>query len=156
MNNVLTVPKNGSLATSDLGLANWSNWIDNVLKSELSGVLPTGYNNGITLPRVNIKETSDAFILEMAVPGMQKSDFQIELDNLLLSIFSKSEVDEQAGGSTYARREFGYTNFKRTFRLPETVDCSRIGASYQNGILEILLPKKEEARQKPPRIIQLS
>jgi HSP20 family protein len=119
-------------------------------------VFTPNFNTGITLPKVNIRETSDAFWVDMAVPGMKKSDFQIDLDNQLLSISTELKQEKESNEENYTRREFGYSSFKRTFTLPESVDDSKINASYSDGILNIHLPKKEEAKQKPARTIKIS
>ena len=105
---------------------------------------------------VNIKETADAYFVEMAVPGLKKSDFHIDLDNQVLSISTETEEEKEQREENYTRREFGYSSFKRTFTLPETVDDGKIKAAYNQGILSIHLPKKEEAKQKPARSIKIS
>ena len=113
-------------------------------------------NTGLSLPKVNIKDTADAFLIEMAVPGFKKSDFNIDLDNEVLSISTETKEENEQKEDNYTRREFGYASFKRTFNLPETVDDEKINANYKEGILSILLPKKEEAKQKPIRSIKIS
>ncbi|GAA0746299.1 hypothetical protein GCM10009431_22480 [Gaetbulibacter jejuensis] len=158
MSNLVTVPKNGSLATtnSNLNFPTWSNWLDDLFNRELPSVFTSNFNTGITLPKVNIKETADAYYVEMAVPGLKKSDFQIDLDNQVLSISTEVKQENEQKEANYTRREFGYSSFKRTFTLPETVDEDKIQASYTEGILNIHLPKKEEAKQKPARTIKIS
>lgn len=156
MSNLVSVPKNGSLAKSTLDFPSWSNWIDNFFNSELPTVFTSNFNTGMTLPKVNIKEKADAYWVEMAVPGMKKSDFHIDLDNQLLSISTEVNQEEKTKPDNYTHREFGYSSFKRTFTLPESVDDSKINASYNDGILSIHLPKKEEAKQKPARTIKIS
>ncbi len=116
----------------------------------------SNFNTGITLPKVNIKETADAFEVEMAVPGLKKSDFQLELDNKVLSISSEISQKNESKEENFTRREFGYSSFKRTFTLPESVNDEAISATYNEGILRISLPKKEEAKQKPSRSIKIS
>ncbi|APY01482.1 heat-shock protein [Lacinutrix venerupis] len=133
-----------------------SNWLDDIFNRDLPSVFTSNFNTGITLPKVNIKETADAFIVEMAVPGLKKSDFHIEIDNQALSISTETKEENEHKEENYTRREFGYSSFKRTFTLPETVNEEKINASYNEGILNILLPKKEEAKQKPPRSIKIS
>ena len=108
------------------------------------------------MPKVNIKEEPDAFVVEMAAPGLKKSDFEINLDNNILSISAEVSESKQDVADNYTRREFGYSSFKRTFTLPDSVDDSKIKASYNEGILEVHLPKKEEAKDKPARIIDIS
>jgi HSP20 family protein len=106
---------------------------------------------------VNIKETDESYTVELMAPGMKKEDFNIEVDNDLLTISAevKSEKNEQEEGK-YTRREFSYSSFKRAFTLPESVKEDNINASYQDGILKIALPKKEEALPKPKRLIEIS
>ncbi len=114
-----------------------------------------GFNDS-TMPAVNIKESKDDFLVEVAAPGMKKDDFKIELDNNILMISSETEDrQEESKEGQFTRREFSYQSFKRTFTLPNTVDEKNIKASYNDGILSILLPKKEEAKEKPKRIIKI-
>ncbi|WP_047420053.1 Hsp20/alpha crystallin family protein [Cellulophaga sp. Hel_I_12] len=158
MNNLATVPKNGSLANrnSNQNFPTVSNWLEDIFNRDLSSVLTSNFNTAITLPKVNIKETADAFMVEMAVPGLKKSDFHIDLDNEVLSISTETKEESEHKEENYTRREFGYSSLKRTFTLPESVNDEKINASYENGILNILLPKKEEAKQKPARSIKIS
>ena len=112
---------------------------------------------GTTIPAVNIKENAESFQVEMAAPGMTKDDFKIELEGNVLTITSEknleNEVDE---GEKYSRKEFSYQSFQRTFTLSkEVVDDEKIEAKYQNGVLHLTIPKKEEAKKKPPRMIQI-
>ena len=110
----------------------------------------------MSLPMVNIKETAEDYFVEMAVPGLKKSDFNIVLDNQVLSISTETDEQKDLKEENYTRREFGYASFKRSFTLPETVDEGKIKAKYDEGILSINLPKKEEAKQKPARSIKIS
>lgn len=158
MSTLVNVPKNGNLVNSNSGLTMpiWSRWIDEMFNTDLPSVFTSNFNTGISLPKVNIKETEDAYFVEMAVPGLKKSDFHINLDNQLLSISTEVKVDNEQKEENYTRREFGYSSFKRSFTLPETIDDTKIDASYKDGILSIKLPKKEEARRKPSRAIKIS
>jgi HSP20 family protein len=118
-------------------------------------------NNSTTntsIPAVNIRETADAFEVEMAAPGMNKQDFNIQLDNNILTISSEKEQrNEQKDGERFARREFSYQSFQRTFHLSkDVVDADKIQAKYENGLLRLTIPKKEEAKQRPPKTIQIS
>ena len=112
----------------------------------------------MTMPSVNIKETGDAYYVEMAAPGMKKSDFDIELDNNILTIKSEKKMeDELKEGEHYTRKEFSYQAFQRSFNLnKKIVDDAKINARYADGILSIMLPKKEEAKDKPARRIKIS
>lgn len=112
-----------------------------------------------TLPAVNIKEDDNSFELEVAAPGMKKSDFKIDLDNDVLTISSekKEEKSENDNNKGYSRREFSYTSFERSFTLPENqVDYDKISAKYEDGVLRIALPKREEAKVKPARAIEIA
>ncbi len=110
-----------------------------------------------TVPRTNIVETNDDFKVEMAAPGLRKEDFQIELDNDMLVIQSElpNQGDEQSDHN-YTRQEFSYQSFRRSFYLPNTVESEKIEASYRDGILSLVIPKKEEARKKPVKTIAIS
>ncbi|MBP1839729.1 Hsp20/alpha crystallin family protein [Formosa algae] len=158
MSNLVSVPKNGSLANtnSNENFPTLSTWLDDIFNRDLPSVFTSNFNTGMTLPKVNIKETADAFIVEMAVPGLKKSDFHIDLDNQMLSISTKTEQEKEENTAQYTRREFGYSSFKRSFSLPESVNADKINAKYNDGILNIVLPKKEEAKQKPARTIEIS
>lgn len=110
-----------------------------------------------TLPSVNIKEDEEGFEVEMAAPGLTKNDFNIELNNDQLTISSeKKEEKETKEDKQFTRREFSYQSFCRTFALPNTADAEKIKAKYDNGILKIGIPKKEEAKPKPPKQITIS
>lgn len=111
-----------------------------------------------TIPAVNIKETAENYEVEVAAPGMTKKDFKVELDGNSLTISSeKSNQKEQKEDERYNRKEFSYQSFQRTFNLQKgVVDIDKIEAKYENGLLHLLIPKKEEAKQKPPRLIQIS
>ncbi len=158
MNKLVTVPKNGSLSNtnSNVNFPTLSNWIDDIFNRDLPSVFTSNFNTGITLPKVNIKETADDFMVEMAVPGLKKSDFHIDIEHQVLCISTERKDENQQKEDNYTLREFGYSSFKRTFTLPESVNEDKIKASYKDGILGIVLPKKEEAKQKPPRTIEIS
>jgi HSP20 family protein len=114
-------------------------------------------SDGGTLPSVNIKETADAFQIQVAAPGMKREDFKIELDNNVLSISSEREDKNEDTDGTYTRKEFSYQAFERHFTLPgDQVDGDKIQARYVDGILQINAPKKEEARRKPARQIRIA
>lgn len=106
-------------------------------------------------PSVNIIEKADAFEVQVAAPGLKKEDFNIELDNDLLTISSSKGQEETKENEKFTRREFNYTSFKRSFNLPETVNTASITASYTDGVLVLGLPKKEEAQVKPTRLIEI-
>jgi len=110
-----------------------------------------------TLPSVNIKESKDGFEVEMAAPGFSKKDFRIELNNDLLTISSEKKVqNKNKEGETYTKQEFSYQSFSRTFTLPSTVANDKIAAKYEDGILKVMIPKKEEAKPKPVKQIAIN
>ncbi len=113
---------------------------------------------GTTIPAVNIRENNENFIVEMAAPGMQKSDFKVELNGNSLSIGSEKNYEEETKeDERYSRKEFSYQSFTRIFTLPkDVVDSEKIEAKYENGLLNLVIPKKEEAKQKGPRLIQIN
>ncbi len=108
------------------------------------------------LPAVNIKETDTSFSLELAAPGLNKEDFQIELEDDLLTIASEREHSHEEKEEKFTRKEFSFHAFKRSFTLPETVDRGAIKANYENGVLLIELPKLKEAQKEAKRLIDIS
>lgn len=110
-----------------------------------------------TVPAVNIKESADDFKVEVAAPGMEKKDFNITLNGNQLTISSAKQFEETKKEESYTRREFSYQSFTRTFQLPkDVVDAERIMATYENGLLNLTIPKREEAKQKGPKQISIN
>ena len=107
------------------------------------------------LPKVNIKDNEEGFELELLVPGMKKEDFTVEVDKDVLTISSETKTESQEKKDNYTRREFVQSSFKRAFTLPDSVDGSKIDAKYEDGILKLVLPKKQEALPKPKRLISI-
>ena len=108
-----------------------------------------------TLPAVNIKDLEAQFEIELAVPGMKKSDFEIEVEDGLLSISSSLEEEQVTEKGKFTRREFSYNSFKRTFTIPDSVDPSNIEAQYSDGVLQLRLPKRKEALPQPKKLIKI-
>ena len=109
-----------------------------------------------TLPSVNIKENADAFTVEVAAPGFEKSDFKLELNHDLLTISSEKKVEnETTDGELFTKREFSYQSFTRSFTLPAHANGDKIEANYDKGILKVNIPKKEESKPKPSRTIEI-
>ncbi len=133
---------------------------DDLFNRNLTNWGPSNYSDvNSTLPAVNIKETKDSYEVEMAAPGMKKEDFKIELDRNILTISSEKTEEHEENGEDekYSRKEFSYQSFQRSFNLPkEVVDEEKIKAEYKNGVLHLVIPKKEEAKQKPPRKILIA
>jgi HSP20 family protein len=109
-----------------------------------------------TLPAVNVAESKDDFRIEVAAPGLKKENFKLHLDHNRLTIFSQVESEQEQKQEKYTRKEFSYQAFQRSFTLPQTVDTEKISASYLDGVLLITLPKREEAKVKPARAIEIA
>ncbi len=107
-------------------------------------------------PAVNIKDDEKSFELALSVPGRNKEDFNIDLDNDLLTVSYEVKKEGTEEKENYTRREFSHSSFKRSFTLPDSIDKEQIEAKYENGILKFVLPKREEALPKPKRVIDLS
>jgi HSP20 family protein len=125
----------------------------------LDSSLSTWKTTGATLPAVNVRENNDAFAIEVAAPGMKRDDFKVELQNDMLTISSelRNQQEDKGQNGDYTRREFSYQSFQRSFSLPENrVDGNNISAHYTDGILHVVIPKREEAKVKPPRLISVS
>jgi HSP20 family protein len=106
----------------------------------------------ISFPQTNIHETSDAYHLELVVPGRAKEDFKIEVEQGLLSVSFEKKDGSVSEDYKTIRREFDFKSFKRSFSVDDKVDVSGIQAKYENGVLKLLLPKKEESKQSPRQI----
>jgi HSP20 family protein len=109
-----------------------------------------------TIPAVNIKENDEAYIIEVAAPGMTKENFTVNLDRDRLFISSELKEEKEESEANYSRREFSYQSFQRSFTIPQaTVDGDKISAKYTDGILLINLPKREEVKPKPAKRIDI-
>jgi HSP20 family protein len=107
-------------------------------------------------PAANIIENPDSFQLDLAAPGMKKDDFKIHLENNILTVSSEVEDQKLEEGKNYTRKEFFYGSFSRSFTLPKIIDLEKIKADYEDGILRVLLPKKEEAKLEIKKEIKIS
>ena len=107
--------------------------------------------SGTWVPPVDVAETQEKILVRAEVPGLRQEDIQIEFENGLLTIKGERKI-EKSEGMTWHRVERVYGNFSRSFTLPRTVDTEKITAAYREGILEIDVPKKEEAKPKNIRI----
>jgi|Laugrespbdmm15sd_2_1035082.scaffolds.fasta_scaffold00566_5 HSP20 family protein len=106
-------------------------------------------------PSVNIIENTKDFRIEMAAPGLEKKDFKIEVDNGMLCISSEKEEERKEEGENFQRREFTYRGFSRTFQLPENSVPDKIDAKYDQGVLKLVLPKKEVTLIQPKKEIKV-
>lgn len=114
--------------------------------------------NNSTLPAVNVKENDNEFMIEVAAPGMKKNDFRVNYENGLLMISSERKDEKQEKeGEKVTRCEFSYQSFQRSFSVPESVvNADKIAAKYEDGILHVALPKREEIKPKPAKEIKIS
>ncbi|MFG6687070.1 Hsp20/alpha crystallin family protein [Mariniflexile sp. HNIBRBA6329] len=159
MSTLIPTIKSGNKKPTDSNfnlLPSLPSWFDDILGKGLGTEFMSNFNTGITLPAVNVINSDNEFVIDMAVPGLKKSDFEINIDNHVLSIGVESKTENNEKTENYTRREFGYSSFKRTFTIPETVDADKISADYSDGILKIHLPKREEAKRKPVKQIKIS
>ena len=113
------------------------------------------YRPASIAPRTNILENKESFELEIALPGVRKEDVSIDVNKDMLTIAHR-EKERKEGEVVYNRKEFDYSRFKRSFSLPESVNTEGIKARMENGILSLVLPKKDEAIDRGPRQIDIS
>jgi HSP20 family protein len=124
--------------------------------------LTNSSSTNTTIPAVNIMENKDGFMIEVAAPGMDKKDFQVKLDENVLTISSekqesREEKNDEKTDEHYTRREFSYQSFSRSFTLKkDLIDTEKIEAKYEAGVLRLSLPKKESARQEQKRLIEVA
>ena len=121
------------------------------LMNELFNELPVNFGKSIRedvlhFPPANIVEKADLYKIELAAPGMQKADFNVKLDGKILTISAEKKAETTSENEKMIRKEFGYKAFKRSFTLDEKIDATNITAKYENGILNLELPKKEEVK----------
>ncbi|THU30425.1 Hsp20/alpha crystallin family protein [Niastella caeni] len=120
--------------------------------NSIPGLWNEGYS-GINLAPVNIYETAEGYQLELSVPGINKEDINVNVEKGLLAIsYDKKEENKQEGYKTI-RREFGHRSFKRTFTVADQVNVEAIQAKYENGILKLFLPKKDQVKDNPKQVI---
>ena len=129
--------------------------LDNLLFDNKLDVLNNNYET-FSIPAVNIIENFPNFVVELAVPGLQKEDFSIEVEEDTLKISSKKakEQTEENNDSRFRKREFNYQSFERSFKLPENIKTEDIQANYENGLLKITLPKEEKKALK--KMVEIS
>jgi HSP20 family protein len=101
----------------------------------------------MNIPAVNITEHPDEFRLSLAAPGMKKEDFKIDVDGNILTISSEKEENKEDKNKKFTRKEYSYSSFSRSFSLPEEIKQEKINAKYEDGVLKISLPRKEESKK---------
>ncbi|MDP1623673.1 MAG: Hsp20/alpha crystallin family protein [Bacteroidales bacterium] len=129
-----------------------SDMVSNIFDNDLGDFFGKRFSD----PAANIIENNDSFHLEIAAPGMVKDDFKINLENNILTISAEVDDQKREDGKNYSRKEFYYGSFSRSFTLPKTIDLDNIRADYENGILKIALPKKDEAKVETKKEIPIT
>ena len=117
---------------------------------------PVVNTRSASLPAVNIREDDKRFILDLAVPGIDKKDLKIDINEDILTVSSESKHESEENREGYKRKEFSYSSFCRSFQIPDNVNSDKIEANYKDGILTVTLPKVEEDRNKISRQISIS
>lgn len=122
---------------------------------------PLNGHSEFTVPPVNISESDNSFLVELAAPGLKKDDFKISLDRNQMSIAveqstsKEGETENKTDNVKYSKREFSYQSFSRSFTLPETANLEGISASYEDGVLKVSIAKKDEAKLNAQRTISV-
>lgn len=131
---------------------------DRFFENELFDWANRDYSNtNTTVPSVNIKESDSSFEVTMAAPGLSKADFNVEVNHNVLTISSEKKTENEATeNERFTRREYSYQSFSRSFTLPNTVEGDKIKAKYEDGILTVHLPKRQEAIEKKIRKIDIA
>ncbi len=111
---------------------------------------------GRNMPAVNVAENENEYRVEVAAPGLDKKDFQIELNDNVLTISSEKEESKDEKQENYTRKEFNYTSFSRSFTLPREVNRDKIKANHKDGVLTVIIPKVAEEKSKLKKLIQVS
>ena len=116
----------------------WNEWFDN----------DTNFlGRQLRIPSVNITENKDEYSVSLAVPGMKKDDFKIDVDGNMLTISSEKEENKEEKDKKFTRKEYSYSSFSRSFTLPEEINQEKIEAKYEDGVLQIVLPRREEVKR---------
>ena len=115
-----------------------------------------GKRLGVTVPSANIAETDKEFTIDLAAPGLTRKDFKVESDNHILTVSAEKRDEKEDEAEGYSRREYSYNSFSRSFTLPENVKEDKIDAKYQDGVLKIIVPKKEASPKKNKKQISVA
>jgi HSP20 family protein len=116
----------------------WNEWFDG------NGLL----HRTLTVPAVNITDEKDSYKVTMAVPGMKKDDFKVDVEGNMMTISAETKEEKEEKDTKYTRKEYNYSSFSRSFTLPSEVNKEKIEAKYDNGVLTLALPKKDEAKSE--------
>ena len=112
----------------------WNEWFDN------------GFEKTLSVPAVNITENNKQYDISVAAPGMKKDDFKINIEGNMLTVSAEKEENKEEKDAKYNRKEYSYSSFSRSFTMPDEVMSDKIEASYEDGILKLMLPKNEDSK----------
>ncbi|WP_018616426.1 Hsp20/alpha crystallin family protein [Segetibacter koreensis] len=135
--NALTRPTRTFPSVFDDFFKPWNEWFDK------ESIFP----GTVTVPAVNIAENEKEYKVSVAAPGLKKEDFKIDVEGNMIAISSEKEEEKEEKEGKSTRREYNYSSFSRSFTLPEDVNKDSIAASYTDGVLQLILPKKEEVKK---------
>ena len=133
----------------------FSNLIENIFENDFPSFFTNEWSR-TSVPLVNIKDTKDAYAIDVAAPGFSKESFNIKVEDGFLTISAEASEEKVEEGEKFTRREFAHNSFKRSFTLPKTIVADKIAAAYENGILKVSLPKLEEAKNKGTIEVKIS
>jgi HSP20 family protein len=128
-------------------------YMGSIFDDDFFPVMP---NNTSSMPAVNIKEDEKRFMLDLAVPGIDKKELKIDINEDVLTISSETKNESEENKDGYKRKEFSYSSFCRSFQIPENVSKDKIEANYKDGVLSVTLPKNEEEKHKISRQVKIS
>jgi HSP20 family protein len=142
-------PENGRVAAP-----RFNSFIDNFFENEFPSFTRSEYYKTPAL--VNIKDTKESYIIEVAAPGFKKEDFNVKVDGTQLTISAEVKTEQETTEHKFTRKEFNFSSFTRSFTLPKTVDVAKVSGNYENGILHVVLPKKEIAKETTTLEVKIS
>lgn len=125
---------------------NNGNFLPSIFEDFLSNLEEENIERAFSQPAFNVYETEKEFVVEAAVPGLDKKDFNIEVNDNVLNISCEYKNEEKKEEKKYFYRGFSYGNFQKSYSLPENVNGDKISASYENGVLKINIPKEKEIK----------
>jgi HSP20 family protein len=155
MANLMTRRNKGSMAPARSVFSDFFSDVDRFFENDMWG-MPSrmGQQMMANVPATNIRENDKDYSIEVAAPGMRKEDFNIDVNEGMLTISSEREEEKNDEQENYTRREYNYSSFSRSFRLPESVKEDDIKASYKDGVLHVSVPKGKD-KEKPTRKIKI-
>lgn len=143
MNTLVPIKKNGHLSPSLFEFPSMESWFDNVFDDKIT-----------TTPSVNVIENEKSYLIDVATPGFNKSNFNVEIDGDKLVVSAESSIENKEDDLNYKKREFSYSSFKKSFSLPKNVEHDKVSADYVDGILKISIPKTKN-KSSPNRRIEI-